>query len=354
MQILLNIFYFVLVMGLIVFIHELGHLMAAKVFGVYCNEFAIGMGPKIFEYKKEGWETSFSIRALPLGGFVSMAGEPGEGDFGVDRERTIVGIKPWKRLIVMLAGIFMNLVLAFVIFTGLSMHLGTVDAPKPIVAGIAEGSPAEKAGLRINDEIIKLTFDDGKVVKPHDFNQLVTSIMVYEDHEVTVTVMRDGNEVDTKLKPEFNIEEERYLIGVQAISGEHRDLNFFESLGMGFTMLGTIIQQLGFVLSRLVHGVGLNSVGGPIGIYQVTSQISSQGFIFFLSLIAQLSVSLAVINLVPIPVMDGGRALLTLIEMIIRRPIPEKIENGIMSIGVAMIMALFVFIMFNDIRKLIG
>ncbi|CAM2749779.1 M50 family metallopeptidase [Erysipelothrix tonsillarum] len=354
MQILINIFYFVIVMGLIVFIHELGHLIAAKAFGVYCNEFAIGMGPKIFQYKKEGWETSFSIRAFPLGGFVSMAGEPGEGDFGVERERTVVGIKPWKRLIVMLAGIFMNFVLALVIFSGIFMYSGIVDQPEPVIAGVQVNSPADKAGLQVNDEIVKLTFDDGKVVVPKDFNQLVTSIMVYEDHEVTVTVLRNGQEVDTKLTPEYNAEQERYLIGVQAVSGEHRDLNFFQAIGAGFNFVGFLIQQLGFVLNRLVHGVGFNSVGGPIGIYQATSKISTDGWFFFLNLVGQLSVSLAVINLVPIPVMDGGRALLTLIEMIIRRPIPEKIENGIMAIGVAMIMALFVFVMFNDIRKLIG
>lgn len=355
MDFILNILVFALVLGIIVLIHELGHLLAAKAFGVYCHEFSIGMGPAIASFKKDHWETTYSIRALPLGGYVAMAGEdvPPEmmGGVEVPKDRTLDGIKAWKRLIVMLAGIFMNLVLAFVLFWGLISSQGIVQSPEPIIQEVSLASPAEEAGLQAGDRIVKMTFYDGKTLKPETFDDVLMGLSTYEHRSLELDIDRDGEALTIEITPEYSEEHERYLIGIVAPMGQVEKVSFFAAAPYAIGQIGMIIQQFFFIITRLFRGIGLNNVGGPIGIYEVTSQVRVHGFIFFINLVALLSVNLAVVNLLPIPVMDGGRALLTLIEMIRGRPLDKKVENFIMNIGLILILALFIFIMYNDIRK---
>ena len=354
MDIILNLLVFALVLGIIVLIHELGHLLAAKKFGVYCHEFAIGMGPVLFKLKKPEWETTYSIRALPLGGFVAMAGEDAPiEDVEVPVERTINGIEPWKRLIIMLAGIVMNFVLAFLIFWGLSSTLGVVDVPKAEVAVVQENSAASEAGLEIGDKIVNIEFHDGTNLKPKDFNDVFIALSTYGEYGFDLTLDRQGKEIKTHIEPRWEETEERFLMGIVAPDAEHHDLNIIQAIPAAFKEIKNVVVQFFFIITRLFRGIGLDAVGGPIGIYEVTSQVRVHGFIFFLNLVALLSVNLGVVNLLPIPVMDGGRALLTLVEIIIGRPINKKVEEIIMTAGVILILALFVFIMVNDIRKLI-
>lgn len=351
MDIILSVLYFVVVLGILVFIHELGHLIAAKTFGVYCKEFAIGMGPKVYSIKKDHWETTYSIRLLPLGGFVSMAGEPGEGDMDVPFERTVPGIARWKRLIVMLAGVTMNIALAYLIFFGMTLHYGAVDSPKPIIQEVIKDSPAEAAGMLAYDEIIELTFYDGTSMRPKNFDLLTQAISTYGKKSIDFTVLRDGNEVTLSITPE-KIDDGRYIIGVYPVRGELRQVAFFEAINIAHQQVLTIITALVFLIPRLFRGIGTEAVGGPIEIFRATSEIAVYGLPYFFLLLANLSVNLAVLNLLPIPVLDGGRALLTVFEMIIRRPIPEKIENFVMLIGVLLMGFIFVFIMSKDIIKL--
>lgn len=347
MSILLNIFYFIAILGILVFIHELGHLLAAKAFGVYCKEFAIGMGPKVFSLKKDHWETTYSIRLLPFGGFVSMAGEPGEGDMDVPFERTINGIKPWKRLVVILAGVTMNLILAVILLFGLTASLGSVDLPEPIIKEVIEDTPADQAGLQNGDIITKLVFFDNSQIEPKNFNQITQAISTYGSRELTIEYVRDGVQGETKLTPDKD--GDRYVIGVYPVPGALRKVSILEAIPLAFAQVWEITTSLFFLLARLVKGIGTDAVGGPIAIYEVTSQVSNFGLPFFIELLANLSVNLAIINLVPIPVLDGGRAVLIVIEMIIGRPLPEQFENVIMSIGLLLMLLLFVFIMGKDI-----
>lgn len=347
MAVILNIFYFVAILGILVFIHELGHLLAAKAFGVYCKEFAIGMGPKVFSIKKDHWETTYSIRLLPLGGFVSMAGEPGEGDMGVPFERTISGIKPVKRLVVMIAGVTMNLILAVILFFGLTYSVGVVELPAPIIDTVIADTPADKAGLIAGDEIVDIIFFDGSSMKPKDFNQVTQGITTYGNRPLTLEVLRSGERLELELTPEKD--GDRYVIGVYPVQGELRKVGFLEAIPIAFAQVWEVIAALGFLLARLFRGVGTEAVGGPIKIFEVTSEVSVYGWTYFVSLLANLSVNLAVINMIPIPVMDGGRSVLIIIEMIIGRPLPEKFENGIMLVGLFLMLLLFVFIMGKDI-----
>ena len=354
MGILLNILVFVFVMGVIVIVHEMGHLIAAKSFGVYCKEFAVGMGPKIYEYQSKKSETTYSVRALPIGGFVAMAGEPGEmGMEDVPLERTINGIAPWKRLIVMLAGVFMNLVLAFIVFGSIFGVNGVIREPEPIVQNVVEGYPAKEAGLLAGDRIVEMKFYDGTVVKPKTFTDASIAIMTFEDNPIKVDVLRDDKILSFTVTPIYNEDSDTFVMGIQSVSGALEKAGFIETIRFTGSYIIKMVTQILMILKLLVRGIGVDNVGGPIAIYQETSKVMESGFnaLYLFNIIGSLSVSLAVMNLIPIPVFDGGRALLTVIEMIIRRPIPEKLENFVMLLGFAMALLIMIFFVFKDIKR---
>ena len=345
-----NILYFVFVLGVIVLIHELGHLITAKFFNVYCKEFAVGMGPKIVS-KKFG-ETEYSIRAFPLGGFVSMAGEEGV-DTDISFERSILGIKPWKRMIVMLAGIFMNFVLASVIFIGIYMVQGyAVEAPKPIISGIIADSPSEAAGFTQGDEIVKITFIDGTTIVPEDFYEIITYIQMYTD-TTTFLVERDGKELVISVTPEFISEENRYYLGIEMPSATRVEISFLESFKYGALEVSNTVSSMVFTLTRLIRGIGLNAISGPIGIYQVTATQASYGLLNILYLMGLLSINVAIFNLLPLPILDGGRVVLTFYEMIFKKPMSKKIEQALMVLSIALLLLLMAFVTLQDILRLI-
>jgi len=342
--------YFILVLGVIVLIHEIGHLITAKFFNVYCKEFAIGMGPKIFSKKFN--ETEYSIRALPLGGFVAMAGEEGVDD-NVPFERSILGIAPWKRMIVMLAGIFMNFVLAFIIFVGIYAYQGyAVEAPKPIVAGTIENSPAEAAGFLANDEIKKISFSDGTSVIPKDFYEIITYIQMYTD-TTTFLVNRDGIDLSISVTPELIVEENRYYLGIEMPSATRVEINFLQTFKYGALEVSNTVNSMVFTLTRLVRGIGLNAISGPIGIYQVTATQASYGLLNILYLMGLLSINVAIFNLLPLPILDGGRVVLTVYEMIFKKPMSKKVEQALMVLSIGMLLLLMAFVTLQDILRLI-
>ena len=168
MNAILNLVVFILVLSAIIIIHEFGHLLAAKKFGVYCNEFSIGMGKVLFQRQKG--ETMYSIRILPIGGYVSMAGEEGTDVTDIPVERTIKGKKTYQQVIIMAAGAVMNVLLAWVIFIGVVMARGTVAGPaEPVISSIIPNTPAENVGLEVGDRIVKVTLPDGVTVYPETF-----------------------------------------------------------------------------------------------------------------------------------------------------------------------------------------
>jgi regulator of sigma E protease len=355
MSILVNILVFAAVMSIIVVVHEFGHLVAAKSFGVYCREFAIGMGPKVYSYQSKKSETAYSVRLLPIGGFVAMAGEPGEeGMDHVDASRTINGIARWKRLIILFAGVIMNLVLAFVVFFGIFLSNGILEEPKPIIADIVEGYPAEQAGLMANDEIIKMTFKNNNIIYPKTFTEASTAIRSFEGSPIKMEIKRGTEVLEVVLTPVLNPDNNTFAVGIYAQPAQMIKVGLTETFMYTFTYIGTTIVTILTVLKWALQSVGLNNFGSPIAIFQETSKVAGSGMamLYFWNLIGSLSISLAVMNLVPIPIFDGGRALLTVIEMIIRRPIPKKLENAVMMIGFVMVMALMILLVMNDIKKL--
>lgn len=345
----MTIIYFILILSVIIIIHELGHLMTAKHFNVYCEEFSIGMGPAIF--KKKFKETTFAIRALPLGGFVSMAGEEGIDDESIPFERTIKGISWWKQIVVMAAGAIMNVLLAWVLFIGVTMAQGRVVVPaEPVVQGFTEHSAAQDAGFEIGDRITKITSGSETTI-PSTFDDVTEHLGYFPSTEATFTIQRGEKTLEIKLTPRYNESEDRYLAGFSTKAGI-KEITVLESVKYGTEKMVDGSQTIFRALSKLVRGIGLENLSGPVGIYQITAQTTQNGILPALSLIALLSLNIGIFNLIPLPVLDGGRIFIILIEKISGRKLGEKVETAIMMVGVVLLIGLMVFATFQDIGRL--
>ena len=336
---IVNIIYFVLILSVIIIVHELGHLIAAKRFGVYCKEFSIGMGPVV--YQKQVGETAWSIRALPIGGFVAMAGEEDDDEadeLNIPYERTLNGIKPWKQIVVMAAGAIMNVLLAWVLFIGITAYQGAVSVPgRALVASVQENSAAEKGGMKAGDEIIRVK--NGKeVLEPKTFNDVVEFIQYYNG-DTEFTVLRDGKQVMLHFTPTYVKDESKYI-------------PLLESIPYGTEKMVDSVTTIFESLGKLVQGVGLKNLSGPVGIYQVTAQITQTGLLSTIALIGLLSVNVGIFNLLPIPILDGGRIFIVLIETLIGRKLNERIQSAIMMAGLLMIVGIMVLATWNDISRL--
>ncbi len=345
----MSIIYFIIILSVIVIIHELGHLMTAKYFHVYCQEFSIGMGPVIF--KRQGKETAFAIRALPLGGFVSMAGEEGVEAQDIPFERTIKGISWWKQIIVMAAGAIMNVILAWVLFIVITMVQGQVALPsEPVIQGFTEASAAQDAGFEIGDRVTKMT-TDGEVSEVKSFDDISEHLSYFPQQETIFTIERGNETLDIALTPRWNEAENRYLAGFQSKSNI-KDISFWESFRYGTEKMLDGSTAIFRSLSKLIRGIGLENLSGPVGIYQVTAETTQSGLLPAISLIALLSLNIGIFNLLPLPILDGGRILLTVIEKISGRKLGEKVETVIMTIGVVLLVILMLFATWQDIMRL--
>jgi len=346
----MTIVIFIIILGIIVLVHELGHLLTAKMFNVYCKEFSIGMGPKIKSWQRN--ETMYSIRALPLGGFVSMAGEEGVDAENIPFNRTLKGIHPLKRIVVMLAGVFMNIVLAWIIFVGVFVIQGQrLMPPPPIIYGIVENSAAEQAGLLANDLIVKVTFSDQTSITPRNFYEIITFTNLYKD-EMILTVERGNQTLNISITPRFNETENRYMMGLLLPPAEVVELNFFTAVLSGSEYVLTSIKDIFNTLTRLVRGIGLQAISGPLGIYDVTAQQAQQGILSLVVLTAILSINVGIFNLLPLPLLDGGRVLITVTEMILRKPINQKLEQALMTASIFLVLMLMLFVTWQDILRL--
>lgn len=355
MDMILTGIYFVLILSAIIIVHELGHLIAAKRFGVYCKEFSIGMGPIVWQRTKG--ETAWSIRALPIGGFVAMAGEDGEEEgeeLSIPYERTINGIKRWKQIVVMAAGAFMNVMLAWIIFIGITAYQGAVSIPgEPIIATVTEGKPADKAGIKPGDKIVSIQSGD-TIEKPSNWTD-VSSFLLYHEGEVALTLERNDTLVNVKLKPYLDEKTGQPLIGVvqDPNSYTYKEINLLEAIPYGTEKMLDSVSMIFESLGKIVQGIGLKNLSGPIGIFQVTSEVTSDGLLSSLSLVGLLSVNVGIFNLLPIPILDGGRIFILLIEALIGKRLSERVQNSIMMIGLIAIVGIMVLATWNDIARLL-
>ncbi len=356
MNFVIGLLAFILMLGVIIMIHETGHFLAARAFGVHCHEFSFGMGPALWQH--QGKHTLFSIRAFPIGGYVAMAGETAdEEDEDEDNwlkhvpEQEKLNHKPaWQQVIIMGAGVVMNFLLAWVLFSGILAAQGQISQDAlPVVYEVLDNTPAAKAGLKAGDTIVKVTSEDGSVLEPETQND-VLEFMQYNHGVSTFEIERGGETIIVKMQPELDEESQVYLLGFTS-QGRVRKINLIEAVGEGWNEMVSSTQAIVRSLGTLLGGKGLDSLSGPIGIYKVTDQVVSYGLIPYLSLCALISLNIGFFNLLPIPALDGGRILITLLERIFRRKIPMRIVQGVILASFAALFGLMIFSTYNDIMR---
>ena len=345
---MLNLIYFILILGIIVLVHEFGHFIFAKMFGIYVYEFAIGMGPRLFHWKKG--ETEYSIRAIPIGGFCSLAGEDTDSDDKekIPEDRRLQSKPVWQRFLVMFFGAGNNFILAFLVLFIIGLGWGAVTS-KPVISELVANNPAEKAGLEVGDYIKEI---NGHKIKTSDD---VSIYLQVEDKSkpITFTIERDGKELDIDVKP---IKEEVdgssiYRVGI--ISEGEVEKGFVASIKYAFTKMGVLFRQMVITFKGLfTGGLSVNQLSGPVGIYNIVGAQAEAGFQNILYLIALLSINVGFINLIPFPAFDGGRIIFLIIEKIKGSPIKPETENKIHTIGFILLLALMIYITFNDVLKL--
>lgn len=347
---MLNLIYFIIILGIIVLVHEFGHFIFSKIFGIYVYEFAIGMGPKLFHWKSKKGETEYSIRAIPIGGFCSLAGEDLDSDDNekIPNDRRLQSKPVWQRFLVMFFGAGNNFILAFMILLIIGLGWGSVTS-EPIISSLVSGNPAEEAGLEVGDYILKI---NGHKIKTSDD---VSIYLQVEDKTkpITFTVDRDGKELDFEVTPVKEEVDGSTIYRVGIVSQGTVEKGVVPAIKYAITKTGALFRQMAITLKGLfTGGISVNQLSGPVGIYNVVGTQASAGFENLLYLTALLSINVGFINLIPLPAFDGGRILFLIIEKIKGSPVKPETENKIHTIGFILLLALMIYITFNDILKL--
>lgn len=345
---MLSLILFILILGAIVAVHEFGHFIFAKLSNIYVYEFSIGMGKKIFGKKKKGGETEFCVRAVPLGGYVMIAGEDVE-DENIPKDRQMCNKNFIRRFLVLFAGAFNNFVFAFLILFVSALIYGAVST-KPYIGEVANGYPADLAGLESGDLLLSL---DGE--KINNWDKALVKLQTGNGDSILFEVEKsDGSIKKHSVKPILEKDEdgnESYKYGIAA--RYDKEYGFFKSLKYAGSKTISLFGSMWDTLKYLFTGrVGVDQLSGPVGIYSIVDSQAKQGLESVLYLIAYLSINVGIINLLPFPAFDGGRILFLVIEKIFRKPVSKRVENIIHSIGFMLIIGLLIYVTFNDILRI--
>ena len=372
----------IFVFGLLVLVHELGHFMVAKLTGMRVDEFAIGFGPKLWS-RKYG-ETLYAIRAVPLGGFNRIAGmdyeiiermgneaeekaDDGGRESGwrryipsVNRENVVMvpddegaGERAyfrrpiWARMLMVLAGSFMNFILPLFIFFGIFYFSGVATpSPEPVIGAVMAEKPAAMAGLRQGDRI--LTIDGSEVTKWDDISR---SIQGAEGKPFKLTYQRVGEVRSTTLIPEEEPDSKRVIIGITSSADIHQP-GILEAAGLAAQKVFFVLMAMvGALIQLMLGSVGAEALSGPVGIVQMTGEVANQGILPLLNFTAFLSLNLGLINLLPVPALDGGHFVMLVLEGLRGKPLGPKAMYYIQAAGVTLLVSLMIFTTFNDLMK---
>lgn len=325
----------IFVFGLLILAHELGHFFAARATGVKVLELAIGFGPRLVGWEKG--DTSYSLRVFPLGGFCRMLGENPDDE---PSEDSFIRKSVARRALVLLAGAVMNLVLALVLFFIIFYFL--VGAPLTNISrlgAVSPDSPASKAGLKPGDEIIAI---DGRAI--NNWNDVVANIEHRAGEELTIVVHRNQESVTLTAVPVQVPQTGKAVIGISPLVKKH---HLTGSIQTSFSRFAMIILSIG----QVVSGKAPLDVAGPVGIIMIVGEVAATGFVNLLWLAALISISLGIINLLPVPALDGGRLLFLIIEGLRGKPLDPEKEGFIHFIGFAVLLLLILFVTYHDLVR---
>lgn len=362
----MTIILFLVLLAVLIFVHELGHFLVAKKSGIRVDEFAIGFPPKIL-----GWvrgETKYVLNLIPFGGYVKIFGEnPDEESMtGTDSSRSFVNAKKWKQVFVLVAGVGMNIVFAWLLISvsfmfgtlipvgeGASNYSKYIKDSQVVLTSVQADSPAQKAGLLQGDKLLSVDNLTGKSLTA---SAVTADIKNSTSSQVVITLERAGQIKEIKVTPEFNQTENKKIIGIYMENVGVVQLNPILALWEGGKLTAVTFKQvavgLGTFIWQAVRGHGdFSQVSGPVGIVSLVGDAAHFGLAYFLGFVAFISLNLAVINLIPFPALDGGRVLFVIIEAIIRRPIKPIIANTVNTVGFFILIALMLIVTYRDILK---
>lgn len=337
----------ILIFSIIVLFHELGHFLLAKANGIRVNEFCLGFGPKLLAFQRG--ETIYSIKLFPLGGACMMEGEDAESS----DHRAFGNKSVWARMSVVFAGPFFNFIMAFFFAFILILCIGY---DKPVLSDVIEGYAAEEAGMQSGDTIVKMNNH-----RIHFYREVSAYSMFHAGEPVEITYKRDGVKYTTMLHPQYDEETGRYLYGFIGNANRER-VNVFEAFVNSFYEVRYSIYSTVQSLRMLITGgYSVNDLSGPVGLVKVIGDtyedsVTTDGYYYaflnMLNIAIFLSANLGVMNLLPIPALDGGRLVFLIVEAIRRKRIDPDKEGLVHFIGIILLFALMGIVMFNDIRKL--
>ena len=337
----------ILVLGVLIFIHELGHFLTARACGVTVKEFAIGMGPKIFSRESKKHKTVYTLRLLPIGGFVSMENEDGLDETAqIYDEGAFVNKSVPKRMLITAAGAIMNLLIGFLLMT--IVVFSTQNLGSTVIREFADNAAsAEK--LMVNDEITKIGS-----TRVHTWNEIAYEIMNQGYEPVDVTVIRNGEKIKIEDVSFGTFEDQGIVFGDYDFLPYAEQTTFFNLIKHTFWRSVSTVKMVIDSFTGLISGrFGVDAVSGPIGVVGAVEGIGIKDVMSFLYIVCVLTMNLGVFNLIPFPALDGGRLIFLAIEGVRGKPIDRKIEAYVNFFGLMILFALMIFITFKDIFTLI-
>lgn len=342
MSIVLQILVTLLVLSVLVMVHELGHYTAGRLLGFTITEFALGMGPRVCGFKKNG--TEYNLRVFPIGGMCQFFGE----DAGVSDPRCFNAQKPWKRAIVIAAGPVMNFVLAFVLAMVMYMGWGTYDGTKVEIREVFPDSPAMEAGLEAGDMVLSAAG-----VQVNSIESLTEQVDAAQG-EIELEVRRGRKTLIFTLAPRLDAESGRKLLGLSIGVPRIRD-SFFEAVAHSasycWEMAGVIFKSFGMFFTG---EAGFQDMSGMVGVTRMVGQVMAYGADMVVALSVFISVNLGIMNLLPIPALDGGRLMFILIEWVRGKPVPPEKEGIVHLVGFVLLMVLMVALVVKDVWQWIN